>query len=194
MVGMGMYLRFAHGLPAGASSTKLVNASANIALGVPVGTDLLLTLLIVGRILYLSRTTPDLLSSRRIQAAVSIFAESGAMVIVVQLITSVLVLRGMPSQNILLCMLAQVYVRSHTHVLVGLVGDGFFGHESQGIAPTIIILRIGMGKSIDTTLNATLNTVQYTHHAQTTMVEKQEYAAAGGFSDGGSHTPADTKV
>jgi hypothetical protein len=115
MVGMGVYVKFAHGLPAGASSTKLVNASANIALGVPVGTDLLLTLLIVGRILYLSRTTPDLLSSRRVQAAVSIFAESGAMVIIVQLITSVLVLRGFPSQNIVLCMLAQVYVRSPTH-------------------------------------------------------------------------------
>jgi hypothetical protein len=48
-----------------------------------------------------------------------------------------------------------------------------------------------MGKSIDTTLNATLNT---TYHAQTTMVEKQDYAAANGSSDGGSHTAADTKV
>jgi hypothetical protein len=51
-----------------------------------------------------------------------------------------------------------------------------------------------MGKSIDTTLNATLNTVQDTRHAPTTMVEKQDYVGAGGSSDGGSNTAADTKV
>jgi hypothetical protein len=112
MVGMGVYLRFAHGLPAGASSTKLVNASANIALGVPVGTDLLLTLLIIGRIYYLAHWAPEqLISARCIHSVISTIIESGAMVIAVQFITSVLVLHGTPAQNIMLCVLAQVYVR-----------------------------------------------------------------------------------
>jgi hypothetical protein len=112
MVGMGVYRTFASGLPAGASTTKLVNASANIALGVPVGTDLLLTLLIIGRIYYLAQWSPELLvSARRIYSVISIIIESGAMVIIVQFITSVLVLRNIQAQNIVLCVLAQVYVR-----------------------------------------------------------------------------------
>jgi hypothetical protein len=160
MVGMGVYLEFAHGLPAGASSTKLVNASANIALGVPVGTDLLLTLLIIGRIYYLAHWAPEqLISARRIQSVISIVIESGALVIVAQFITSVLVLRGIPAQNIMLCVLAQVYVRfsfafcEYCWILTG---------WRQCIAPTLIILRIGLGKAIDTTsLNATFTSIQY---------------------------------
>jgi len=58
---------------------------------------------------------PDLLLLWRVQAGVSVFTESGAIVIVAQLITSILVLCSIP-YHIVLCMLAQIYVRSPTHL------------------------------------------------------------------------------
>jgi hypothetical protein len=108
---MAEYIRVDHGLSAGQSTSNLMTAAFDISLGLPVGTDLLLTLLIVGRILYISRWTPELLSSRRIHAAVSIIIESGMMVILVQLVTSVYFFKNSPNQNIGLCILAQIYVR-----------------------------------------------------------------------------------
>jgi hypothetical protein len=81
------------------------------------------------------------------------------MVIVVQFVTSVLVLRGTPAQNIMLCILAQVYVRFFCCLRI-LLGPDWLA--SQCIAPTLIILRIGLGKAIDTsTLNPTFTSIQY---------------------------------
>jgi hypothetical protein len=193
MVGMGVYLQFAHDLPAGASSTKLVNTSANIALGVPVGTDLLLTLLIIGRIYYLAHWAPELLvSARRIQSVISIVIESGALVIAVQFITSVLVLRGIPAQNIMLCVLAQVYVRFSFSFC------DYCWILCQCIAPTLIILRIGLGKAIDTTsLNATITSLRYAD-APTSVTDreletkKQSFQASSSSGSGSVSTALNT--
>jgi len=99
--------------PTAAVAPPAVYRNAEVALGLPLGTNVLVTSLIVGRIWYISRSNPDILSSKWIQAAISMIVESGALVIIAQLGSCILFVLNHPGQNIATCTAVQCYVRAH---------------------------------------------------------------------------------
>jgi hypothetical protein len=111
MTAFGLFIQLDPNLPTGEGQTLVIQRATNIALGLPVGTNMLVTGLIASRIWYISRRSPEVVSSRPINAAAEIIIESGAAVIIVQLILAILVLTNRPSQNIALSTAAQIYVR-----------------------------------------------------------------------------------
>jgi hypothetical protein len=85
---------------------KIVSA----ALALPFGTNALVTALIIGRIWYAYRREPDLLPSRIFSVTVALVVESGALLVVVQLVSFVLYVLHHPGQYIVAGMAAQCYV------------------------------------------------------------------------------------
>jgi hypothetical protein len=86
-----------------------VYRNAEVALGLPLGTNVLLTGLIIGRIWYISQGTPGVLSSKQAQLSM-VFIESGALVVFAQLPSCVLFVLNHPAQNIATCSAVQCYV------------------------------------------------------------------------------------
>ena len=80
------------------------------ALAIPLGTNFLVTSLIVVRIWYLSKRTPNFLPSKTILAATAVVVESGALLVFAQLTSCVLFLLNHPAQNIAICSTVQFYV------------------------------------------------------------------------------------
>jgi hypothetical protein len=140
-----LFLNLHPDVPAGVAGAEIIHHLVQVALGLPVATNILLTALIVGRIYYLSRGIPDLLSSKRIPAVTEMLIESGTMVIVIQLIYCVLASTDNPSNNAALCVAVQVYVRA-LFIWCEFTTDCWVW---QGIAPTIIIFRVGIGRAVD---------------------------------------------
>jgi hypothetical protein len=83
-----------------------VYRNAEVALGLPLGTNILLMSLIIGRIWYISRDTP----ARWITKTVTMFIESGTLVVVAQFASCVLFILNHPGQNIATCTAVQLYV------------------------------------------------------------------------------------
>ncbi|KAI0922507.1 hypothetical protein AcW1_002873 [Taiwanofungus camphoratus] len=97
----------------------------------PLCTNVLVTALIVGRIWYASRSASAHIASgqRTSRHAMNILIESGALYLVTQLIFVVLFALKHPAQAIVAVMAVQIY----------------------GIAPTMIIIRVGLGLTLDQT-------------------------------------------
>ena len=84
------------------------------AFALPLGTNLIVTTLIAGRIWYLSprktRNSPHFLSTTG-KAAIDIVVESGMLYLAVQLIFVILFAIGHPAQGIVGVIAVQIYVR-----------------------------------------------------------------------------------
>ncbi|TFK53928.1 hypothetical protein OE88DRAFT_1710989 [Heliocybe sulcata] len=109
----------------------------------PLCTNVFVTVLIAARVWYMSRASreySDLTSSSKtVQRAMSIVVESGLLYLVVQLTFVVLFAMQHPAQAILAVIAVQVY----------------------GIAPTLIIIRVGLGYATDNTTANTMTRVRW---------------------------------
>jgi hypothetical protein len=85
----------------------------DIALGLPLGVNVLVTALIIGRIWYVSRGTSRVLSMRSVQTAMAVVIESGALVVIAQIAFVTLFVTGSPAQNIAVAVAEQIYVSQH---------------------------------------------------------------------------------
>ncbi|KZT24218.1 hypothetical protein NEOLEDRAFT_1135376 [Neolentinus lepideus HHB14362 ss-1] len=103
----------------------------------PMCTNVFVTALIAARVWWIARASREYSdissSSQTVYRAISIVIESGALYLVVQITFVVLFSMGHPAQAILAVIAVQVY----------------------GIAPTLIIIRVGLGYAAD---NTTINT------------------------------------
>ena len=104
---LGLLLRID---PNAAYAPPAVYRNGVAALGIPLGTNFLVTSLIVARIWYLSKRTHNFLPSRTILAATAVVVESGALLVFAQLTSCVLFLLNHPAQNIAICSTVQFYV------------------------------------------------------------------------------------
>ena len=78
--------------------------------------------------------------------------ESGALYLAVQLVFVILIALDHPAQNIISVMAVQIYVR-RGHVRSKRDANTLADHpvRDQGIAPTLIIIRVGLGASARST-------------------------------------------
>lgn len=96
--------------PNAAFAPPAVYRNGLAALGIPLGTNFLVTSLIIARIWYLSKRTPNFLPSKSIVAATAVVVESGALLVFAQLTSCVLFVLNHPAQNIAICSTVQLYV------------------------------------------------------------------------------------
>ena len=118
----------------------------------PLGTNVIVTTLICARIWYLSpRKARDLRSEHFPtgigQTVIKIVVESGMLYLVVQLIFVVLMAIEHPAQAIIGVIAVQIYVRIPYPWSREFVGDQLSPKITQGIAPTLILIRVGLGIS-----------------------------------------------
>ena len=115
----------------------------------PLCTNIIVTSLIVYRIWSTSRAVPDSpldsIGSSVTRRAMMLIIESGALYLLFQLVFVVLFAIPHPAEAILAVMTVQIYVsNASTDSKPISKPDLFF---SQGIAPTLIIIRVGLGIS-----------------------------------------------
>jgi hypothetical protein len=96
--------------PNAAFAPPAVYRNGLAALGIPLGTNFLVTSLIIARIWHLSKRTPNLLPSKSIVAATAVVVESGALLVFAQLTGCVLFVLNHPAQNIAIYSTVQLYV------------------------------------------------------------------------------------
>lgn len=125
----------------------------------PLCTNIIVTSLIVYRIWYTSFATPDAPLQVRQGAprrAMMLIIESGALYLLFQLVFVALFALSNPAEAILAVMAVQIYV-SNTFINSKLISKRVL-FPSQGIAPTLIIIRVGLGISSEHTSGALTST------------------------------------
>ena len=107
MAGVGILTEIA---PTSPTAPQAIIPLGEVAFGLPLGVNVLVTMLIIGRIWYISQGAPKILPSKAIQAAIVVVVESGALVVVVQVTFVILFVTGNHAQNIVVAIGEQVYV------------------------------------------------------------------------------------
>lgn len=129
------------------------------AFTLPLCTNVIVTSLIVYRIWYSSRPVPDAPVQIRHgvpQRAMILIIESGALYLLFQFVFVVLFAISNPAEAILAVMAVQIYVRNTLTNSKPVSERVLF--LSQGIAPTLIIIRVGLGISSEHTSSAVMST------------------------------------
>jgi hypothetical protein len=107
MAGIGILVQID---PTAPVAPKAIVPLGDIALGLPLGVNILVTSLIIGRIWYISRGTSTALSMRVVKTAMAVAIESGALVVIVQIAFVTLFVAQSPAQNIAVAVAEQIYV------------------------------------------------------------------------------------
>jgi hypothetical protein len=118
----------------------------------PLCTNVFVTSLIAGRIWYISpRKAHDMPGVNfpigRGRAAIDIVVESGALYLAVQLILVILFAIQHPAQGIACVIAVQIYVRSLSHKYEDQEIHLNSPCKKQGIAPSLIVIRVALGLS-----------------------------------------------
>lgn len=117
-----------------------------------------MTSLIVYRIWYTSRAIPDTpleIGQGATRRAMMLIVESGALYLLFQLVFVILFAIPHPAEAILAVMAVQIYVRNTSS---DVDPSKRVLSLSQGIAPTLIIIRVGLGISSENTSGVVLST------------------------------------
>jgi hypothetical protein len=151
MAGVGIVAKIAHDSVTPPAS---IIPLGDVAFALPLGANFLLTALIAGRIWHIAYRGEQMHKGKRfraIQVALEVIVESGAMILAIQLIFVVLWGIQSNAQNIAVSSALQIYVCVSLIVYSGslILNDC---PTPQGIAPTLIIVRVGMGVSIEETM------------------------------------------
>jgi len=177
------------------------------AFSLPLCTNVIVTSLIAGRIWYLSPRKARNMRSAQFpsgtgRAAIDIVVESGMLYLAVQFVFVILFAIRHPAQGIVGVIAVQIYVRiPHPWKARKFVVNQL----SQGIAPTLILIRVGLGvsnmqtgpirsgppSSVSQPMSSTqvrINTVSFTEHGPFLPLEMpvSEIKSKSGSGDPGS--------
>jgi hypothetical protein len=139
--------------PTAAVALHAIYHNAEVALGLPLGTNTLATSLIIGQIWYLARYTPDTL--KVILAAIAVVIESGALAVVTQLASCVLTILARTSQCV------QLFSAMSDHFPNISICITHFVIITTGYRANFIILHVGMENSIKSSMGTNITTVNF---------------------------------
>jgi hypothetical protein len=166
------------------------------AFTLPLGTNLIVTSLIAGRIWYLSPRQARNMNSAQFptrtgRAAIDIVIESGMLYLAVQIVFVILFAIRHPAQGIVGVIAVQIYVRIPHPLRPRIRCKLDTAQITQGIAPTLILIRVALGMSNEQTRSVRSGPASSVTHLTSAPQVRINTVA---FTEGGRLLPAETSV